>query len=534
MIEQEATQLEAEPELSPAASQRASQLALLARRVHNDSNEAETIAVTYPVTGEIIGYVPRCAANDVHTAARRGRAAQRNWARRSIRRRASVLLKFHDLLLRNQKEILDIVQLETGKSRIQAFEEVMATASAARYYARAARTHLRPRRRLGAMPAITATWELRQPRGLVGFICPWNYPLTLGITDALAALMAGNSVLLKPDHQTPYSTLWAVGLLEQAGLPADVAVVVTGDGAELGPPIIENVDFLMFTGSTRVGKLVAAAAGARLLECSMELGGKNAMLVLDDANLARAIEGTLTGTFSNAGQLCIAIERIYVHRSLYDAFVKRLGERTAQLKLGGGLDWGSDVGPLISEAQLARVAAHVDDAVKKGATVVVGGSARPEIGPLFYEPTVLTDVTPKMKCFGDETFGPVVSVYPFDDVDTVIDLVNSGPYGLNASIWTKDTRLGRKLAARIEAGTVNVNEAYAAAFGSTDAPMGGMKQSGMGRRHGAYGIQKYTEAQTVSVQHILPVTPTVRTNGQLYATALTAGLKLMRRTPGMK
>lgn len=506
---------------------------LLARRVVAADSKSQA-AVTYPVTGETIGHVPLCTPEDVEVAARRARKAQKEWGRRSLRRRTKVLMRFHDLLLKRQTEGLDIIHLENGKTRIQAFEEIMATATASRYYARAAGSHLRTRRRGGAMPLLTSTRELRKPRGLVGFIVPWNYPLTLGITDAIAAIAAGNSVLIKPDLQTPYSTLWAVELLEQAGLPPGVVTVVTGQGDLLGPAIIDQVDFLMFTGSTRVGRIVAAQAGERLIECSMELGGKNAMVVLEDANVNRALTGGLVGTFSNTGQLCISMERIYVHSSIYDTFVEQFAERMRGLRLGGGLDWSFDVGPLISEGQLRRVSEHVDDAVLNGAKVVVGGRARPDIGPLFYEPTLLTGVTPSMECYGEETFGPVVSVYPFDDIDRVVEQVNEGPYGLNASIWTRDTRKGRKIAERIEAGTVNVNEAYAAAFGSTDAPMGGMKESGMGRRHGAYGIQKYTESQTVAVQRLLPVTPPMHWNGQLYAKALTIGLKLMRRTPGMR
>lgn len=518
---------------SPLAAQFGNRFGLLARRVVAAERESQG-AVTYPVTGETIGYVPLCTPEDVEVAARRARKAQEEWGRRSLRRRTKVLMRFHDLLLKRQNEGLDIIQFENGKTRVQAFEEIMATATASRYYARAAGSHLRTRRRGGAMPLLTSVRELRKPRGLVGFIVPWNYPLTLGITDAIAAIVAGNSVLIKPDQQTPYSTLWAVELLEQAGLPPGVATVVTGQGSVLGPAIVDQVDFLMFTGSTRVGRTVAAQAGERLLECSMELGGKNAMVVLDDANIGRALTGGLVGTFSNAGQLCIAMERIYVHRSIYDRFVEKLAERMRDLRLGGGLDWSFDIGPMISEDQLRRVSEHVDDAVSKGAKVVVGGRARPDIGPLFYEPTLLTDVTPSMECYGEETFGPVVSVYPFDDVDRVIELVNEGPYGLNASVWTRDTRKGRRIAERIEAGTVNVNEAYAAAFGSTDAPMGGVKESGMGRRHGAYGIQKYTESQTVAVQRLLPITPPMHWNGQLYARALTIGLKLMRRTPGLR
>jgi succinate-semialdehyde dehydrogenase/glutarate-semialdehyde dehydrogenase len=517
----------------PAAGERAEDFALLARRVRA-TGDLPGIDVVDPFTGMAIGRVPSCRPEDVASAAARARAAQPRWAAMSFRQRGRVFARFDDLLLSRQKEILDIIQLENGKTRVQAFEEVMATASAALYYAFHSRGHLKTRRRAGAMPLLTTTREARRPRGLVGFITPWNYPLTMGITDALAALAAGNSVLLKPDHQTPFSALWAIGLLEQAGMPADVAVAVTGDGPTLGPPIVENVDFLMFTGSTRVGKLLAAQAGERLIECSMELGGKNAMLVMQDADLDRTARGAISGSFSNAGQLCIAMERIYVHSSQLEDFVERLARRVGRLRIGGGLDWSNDVGPLISQQQFDRVKAHVEDAVANGATVRAGGRARPDIGPLFFEPTVLTGVTAAAACFGEETFGPVISIYPYEELDTAIEQINTGPYGLNASVWTGDPRRGARIAERIEAGTVNVNEAYAAAFGSTAAPMGGMKQSGMGRRHGAYGIQKYTESQTVAVQRLLPISPPMEWNGEIYSKVMTGVLALKRRSPGMR
>lgn len=520
--------------VEPAPSNpRSEDFALLARRVRA-TGDLPPIDVTDPFTGNVIGRVPSCRPEDVDAAAERARAAQPRWGRMSFRQRGKVFARFHDLLLSRQNEILDILQLENGKTRVQAFEEVMATASAALYYAYHSKGHLKTRRRAGAMPVLTTTREARRPRGLIGFITPWNYPLTMGITDALAALAAGNAVLLKPDHQTPFSALWAIGLLEQAGLPADVAVAVTGDGPTLGTPIVDNIDFLMFTGSTPVGKLLAKQAGERLIECSMELGGKNAMLVLDDADLDHATRGVVSGSFSNAGQLCIAMERIYVHSSQFDDFIERLSARVGRLRLGGGLDWSNDVGPLISEKQFERVQAHVADAVANGATIAAGGRPRPEIGPLFFEPTVLTGVTDAAACFGEETFGPVISVYAYDDVDSAIEQINDGPYGLNASIWTGNPRRGAKLAERIEAGTVNVNEAYAAAFGSTAAPMGGMKQSGMGRRHGAHGIQKYTESQTVAVQRVLPISPPMEWNGELYSKVMTGVLALKRRSPGMR
>ena len=508
--------------------------AQLAARVGAAASDRPPIEVTYPVTGETIGEVPRCDAADVRAAAERARAAQIEWGATSFRRRKKVLVRFHDLLWRRQAEILDIIQLENGKTRVQAFEEVMSATNVALHYAYAMRGYLRSRRRPGAWPIITVAREARRPRGVVGFITPWNYPLTMGITDALAAIAAGNSVLIKPDQQTPFSTIWAVALLEEAGLPPGVANVITGEGSKLGEPIVDNVDYLMFTGSTEVGRLLSAQCAERLIECSMELGGKNAMLVLPDAKLEKTVNGTLIAAFSSAGQLCIAMERIYVHRSIYEAFVDRLAERLSQLKLGGDLGWGFDVGPLISQKQLERISAHVDDAVANGATVRAGGRARPDIGPLFYEPTVLTGVTPRAACFGEETFGPVVSVYPYDDVDEAIEQINSGPYGLNASIWTRRPRRGSKLAARIEAGTVNVNEGYSAAYGSTGTSMGGMKSSGIGRRHGAYGIQKYTELQSVAAQWIIPVTPLMGWNGKLFAGVMTFLMRLKRQIPGLR
>lgn len=511
--------------------ERAEQIGRLVRRIPAARTGEAAIEVTSPVTGEVVGIVPACGAEDVELAVARSRAAQRDWARWPARRRARVLLRFHDLLLARQREVLDLLQLESGKSRLNAFEEVVATATTARYYGKRAAAHLRARRRGGAMPGLTRTVEHHLPVGVCGFITPWNYPLTMGVTDALAALVAGNGVVVKPDAQTPLSALWGFELLEQAGLPPGLAQVVTGDGPLVGGALVEQVDFLMFTGSTAVGRTLAARCGERLIGCSLELGGKNALLVLPDAGVERAVKGTVSGAFGNAGQLCIAVERSYVHRSLYEGYLKRLAERVGRLRLGGGLDWTADVGSMISAAQLETTAAHLRDAVDKGASVVAGGRARPDVGPLFFEPTVLVGVTPDMACHAGETFGPLLEVYPYDDLDEALERINDSDYGLNAAIYSRDVAGARAIANRIRAGTVNVNEVYAAAFGSIDAPMGGMRQSGMGRRHGAQGILKYTEAQTVATQSLLPLTPDAGTPGAPYAKLMTAGLRALRRTP---
>lgn len=515
------------------SDERAAQIGRLVRRISAADSLDQPIDVTSPVTGEVLAAVPSCGTVDVEVAVARARTAQRDWARWPARKRARVLLRFHDLLLSRQREVLDLLQLETGKSRINAYEEVMATATTARHYGKRAASYLRTRRRAGAVPGLTRTWETHVPAGVCGFITPWNYPLTMGATDALAALVAGNGVVVKPDVQTPLSALWAFELLEQAGLPPGLAQLITGPGPLVGGALADRVDFLMFTGSTAVGRSLAARCGERLIGCSMELGGKNAMLILPDAGLERAVKGTISGAYGNAGQLCIAVERIYAHRSLYDGYLARLAERIAKLRLGGALDWGADIGSMISRRQLEATVAHLEDAVEKGASIVAGGRARPDVGPLFFEPTVLTDVTEEMACHREETFGPLIEVYPYEEVDEAIERINDSDYGLNASVYSGDVGSARRLALRIEAGTVNINEPYAAAFGSIGAPMGGVKQSGSGRRHGAQGILKYTEARTIAAQSLLPVTPDPGTPGGPYARVMTTGLRLMRRTPGL-
>ncbi|MEW1909608.1 succinic semialdehyde dehydrogenase [Kitasatospora sp. NPDC085895] len=489
---------------------------------------AEPVVTAAPLTGEPLASLPQSTPADVEEAYRRARRAQQAWAALPVRRRAAVLLRFHDLLLARQDEVLDLIQAETGKTRLHAFEEVLAAASAARHYGRKAASYLRDRRRGGALPVLTHTLEGRRPKGVIGQISPWNYPLELSVSDALPAFAAGNAVVNKPDTQTALTALWARELLVEAGLPADAWQIVVGDGPVVGPAVVEHADYVSFTGSTRTGRQVAQQAAGRLVGASLELGGKNALLVLADADLDRAAEGAVRACFSSAGQLCISIERLLVHRSVADEFLARFTARTKALRLGGGLAYGADMGSLVSDRQLETVTRHVDEAVKAGATVLAGGRPRPDLGPLFYEPTVLDGVTPGMAVCTEETFGPVVSVYRFDSEDEAVEIANSTPYGLNSSVWTKDSRRGRAVAARLHTGTVNVNEAYAAAYGSVASPMGGMGDSGLGRRHGAEGILRFTEAQTVATQRLLPIGPSHGLDDERFAALLTTGLRAMK------
>ncbi len=463
----------------------------------------ETKTVTSPLTGEVIGEVPLGTAEDVTAAVHECRRVQQRWAATPAKERAAVLLRYYDLVLDHQEELLDLIQAENGKARQWAFEEIMDQAVTARYYARMAPRALKPRSRLTALPGLVKATEHHVPKGVVGVISPWNYPLVLAVSDALAALVAGNGIVLKPDSQTPFTALRAFELLEQAGLPEGLVQIITGPGTQVGTAIIEQTDYVMFTGSTATGRTVAGQAGERLIGFSAELGGKNAMIVTGDVDLDRAVEGATAGCFANTGQLCISIERIYVDQAIAEEFTARFGKRVAQLRLGAEQAYGPEVGALASAAQIEKVTEHVDDAVAKGARVVAGGTARPDLGPFFYEPTVLAEVTEDMDVFEEETFGPVVAVYPYTDVDQAVEAVNDTEYGLNASVYCGDVRSGRRIGERLMAGTVNINDGYASGWASIGAPMGGMKASGVGRRHGREGLLKYTESQTVAVRSAL-------------------------------
>lgn len=497
--------------------------------------ETEASSILHaPFDGNPICDVPGGTRVDVEAALERARKAQARWAQTPVRVRADLMRRLHDLVFAHREELLDLVVLETGKARKHAFEEVADCALVARYYGYHGEKVLRPQKRRGVFPVLTSTHVLHQPIGVVGIITPWNYPLTLPLTDALPALLAGNAVVVKPATLTPLSALYVKKLYEEAGLPPDLFQVVTGSGKKAGQPLIELADYILFTGSTAVGGQVAKQAGERLIGCSMELGGKNPGLILPDADVKRTVDSALRACFASTGQLCVSVERLFVHQSLYEPFLAAFSKRVKALKLAPSFDYSVEIGSLISQEQLDVVIEHVDQALKKGATVVAGGKPRPDLGPYFFEPTILTGVTPEMKVFSQETFGPVVSVYPYRDLNEAIERANDTAYGLSAAVWTRNITEGRRVAAKLHAGSVSINEGYGAFWGSTDAPMGGFKQSGLGRRHGPEGLLKFTEPQTVSVQYLLGLGAPKGLSERAWANVLTLALKALKRIPGVR
>lgn len=467
------------------------------------ATSGRTVAVTAPYTGDTLYTLPHSSAQDVADAAAAARVAQEAWWAAGHAHRRAVLLRAHDLLIERRDDLLDLNQLETGKTRAQAFEEVVQGANATRYAALGARRILRTHRRRGVLPVVTRARVRYVPKGIIGIITPWNYPTSLALMDAIPALAAGNGVVQKADDQAALSVLAARRAFIDAGLPAALWAVVTGPGDEVGSAVVDAGDYVCFTGSTATGTRVAERAASGLHGASLELGGKNPMIVLADADIDKAARGAAYGAFSSMGQLCVSMERIYVERPVADAFSSALAARVGALVQGPQLDFSADLGSLTSAAQLARLRAHIDDAVGKGARIVVGGSPRPDLGPFFHEPTVLADVTSEMACYGEETFGPLVALHVVDSADEAVALANASRYGLNASVFSRSTRRARAVAERLQAGTVNINEPYRASFGSVDAPMGGVKKSGLGRRNGPEGLLRFVDPQTIGEATVL-------------------------------
>jgi acyl-CoA reductase-like NAD-dependent aldehyde dehydrogenase len=456
-----------------------------------------------PATGEEIGRVPLLSPDEVVPAVARARAAQPAWAKLSFKERGLVLLKAREILLAQMDEVATLISHETGKPVAEALAmEVVPILDAMHYFARNAENLLRPQRidigQYGLMGRSSRI--VYEPVGVVGIISPWNFPLSTPAGEIVMALMAGNSVVLKPSEFTPFTALKIGDIFRQAGLPESLLEIVTGDGSTGAALIDAQVDKIMFTGSVATGKRVAEAAAKYLTPVVLELGGKDPMVVLEDADIDNAARGAVWGAFANAGQACASVERCYVHESIAPAFITRVVTETQALKQGRGTDEAIDVGAMTTKRQLQIVEEHVTDAVNRGATVLTGGR-RSDLKGLFYQPTVIAGVNQSMTIMQEETFGPVLPVMTFKNDEEAIRLANDSVYGLTASVWTKDISRGRRIAEKIQAGTVMVNEVLYT-HGIAQTPWGGIKDSGYGRTHGRTGLLELVTPRHIHVNRI--------------------------------
>jgi acyl-CoA reductase-like NAD-dependent aldehyde dehydrogenase len=458
---------------------------------------ARRISSVNPATGELLREFACAADGEVRAAVESARVAQGKWNELGVRKRVAVLREFQHRLHEKKSEIADAITREAGKPRAEALvTEVLVVLDSARFLIENSWRLLQDE----AIPHGNLATKakrgrlLHEPYGVIGIISPWNYPFSIPATETLAALVAGNSVVLKPSELTSAVALELGSLLHAVGVPEDVFRVVVGDGATGAALIQSAIDKLVFTGSVATGKRIAAAAAERLLPIVLELGGKDPMLVLDDADVDVASSAAVWGAFVNAGQACLSVERCYVHRSLYEPFLEACVEKTKKLIVNHGLDHNADVGPLIHERQLTLVEEHVEEAKACGARVLAGGLRFPEIGANFYHPTVLADVTHLMRIMREETFGPVLPVMAFDNDEEAVRLANDSEYGLAASVWTRDRARGERIARQIQAGTVMVNDVISC-FGISEAPHGGWKASGVGRTHGRFGLEEMVRAK---------------------------------------
>jgi acyl-CoA reductase-like NAD-dependent aldehyde dehydrogenase len=455
---------------------------------------AATIDTIDPTTGRTIGSVPDMDEAQVRQAVQRARGAFRVWSRLDFGERREQLLRVRDHLLDCTDDVVGRICAETGKTRFEAlFTEVFITADLIDFYARHGAKALRTQRVPAGPLALTKrAYKVYEPLGVVAVISPWNYPFSLTMTPVVTALFAGNTVVLKPSEVTPLVGVLIGELFAQACDYADVVQIATGGGATGGNLVGAGVQKVCFTGSVATGKKVMAKAADSLTPVTLELGGKDPMIVLDDADIERAANGAVWGAFSNSGQTCIAVERAYVHANVYDEFVDKVVAKTRSVRQGAD----GDIGSMTFPPQLDTVERHLADAREKGAKVLVGGKRRADLGDMYFEPTVLVDVDHSMAIMREETFGPVLPIVRVADEAEALRLANDSPYGLNSSVWTGSDERGRRVAGQLEAGNVCVNDCLIS-YGVAGLPFGGVKDSGIGRTHGIEGLQDMCRLKSV-------------------------------------
>ncbi|MFH0902811.1 MAG: aldehyde dehydrogenase family protein [Pseudomonadota bacterium] len=469
----------------------------------SDTAATKTIEVRSPASGLKIGEVKSHNADEARVAIERARRAQEQWRRVDLEERARIVRRFRDLLLERAEEVSELISQENGKVLQEAFEmEVFPIVDLASYFATRA-SEILARRRIGLhLLKHRRSYIDYLPRGVVLVISPWNFPFAIPFGEVIIALLAGNAVVLKPASLTPLIALKGRDLFEEAGLDGDLLQVVPASGAVAFEMLGMGVDYVNFTGSTAVGARVAAECGRNLIPCSMELGGKDPAIVLPDADLDVVTGSLVWGAFANAGQVCASIERAYVHESVLDLVVRRVVEKTRQLRVGDPLADGTDVGAMTDAGQLEVVERQVERAIASGASALTGG-ARLQGHGQFYPPTVLVDVTDEMEVAREETFGPVLPIMKYASLDEAIERANNSEYGLNAYLYTQDRVAAREIAGRLEAGTVMINETLIT-HACPETPWFGIKRSGIGRVHSDDGMRDLCIAHHVN-EEVVPV-----------------------------
>jgi acyl-CoA reductase-like NAD-dependent aldehyde dehydrogenase len=490
---------------------------------------AASFPVENPATGDTIATVPNLDAAGVKALVDRARAAQPAWEALGFDGRAEVMYELRRWVVENRKRVAQTISEENGKPPDEALlTEVLYVCDSLGFWAKKGPKYLGDERVRTHSPFLFGKKVITRyrPYGVVGVIGPWNYPLTNNFGDAIPALVAGNSVVLKPSHVTPLTSMLMAEGFRAAGGPEDAFLIATGTGGT-GAELVKSADMIMFTGSTEVGKKILAQAAERLTPVSLELGGKDPMIVLRDADVERAANMAVQWAMSNSGQICISVERVYVEEPVYDEFVDKVVGKVRVLRQGApGAPGAVDVGAMTFPSQLDIVDAHVKDAVEKGARVLTGGKRGAGPGH-FYEPTVLVDVDHTMACMREETFGPTLPIMKVRDEDEAIRLANDSPYGLDSSVFTRDVEKGERVARQIEAGATCVNDALMNYF-AQEAPFAGMKESGMGARHGTAGIRKYCRSQTILITRFAPSKePTMFPNSSMKAKLMEKALVLM-------
>lgn len=464
----------------------------------------DTIPSINPATGEVLERFARTEPASVPDLLRRAREAQREWATMSVSRRCRQLVALRNRMLASRSELAEAVVLESGKPRVEAlFADVFVALDSAEYFSRHAARFLWPETvPHHSMAAKAKSGQLHyEPLGVIGIISSWNYPLAIPVSQIVPAVVAGNSVICKTSDFTPRCGALVEKLFAEAGFPKHLVTVVQG-GGEVGQALIDaKPDKILFTGSVATGRRVAEACARHLIPTVLELGGKDAMIVLGDANLDVASSAAVWGSYTNCGQVCLSVERLFVEQTVADPFTQLCVEKTQKLRLGPGSDSTTDVGPLIRPQHVQRMRDLIDDAVRRGATVVCGGKPRPDLGPNFFEPTVVTGVDSSMKLFQEETFGPILAIQVVSNAEAAVARANDSPFALAASIWTSDAKRGGSIAGQLRAGAVMVNDAISY-FGIAEAPHGGCGLSGWGRTHGKAGLLEMVQLKYIDTERL--------------------------------